>query len=224
MSTTLSHGATQPHRRLDMFIRLRQEDRRSSPRWCVGSQRVDFGARPDMCHAKISPSRDQLNAQQTVPHLRLLSLICFSPSDPRTSGQLPQSWALTTDASKAILSARIGSMKRDEREQIQRPASEESRLTLLPEPVDRVGFVADEPLTVLDGDPRATVRSCTRDGPAQSSLWEVTPAPSPQRTRVRRYMHIPRRPRHGAERSGRPSELRPGMKFVAPRGGAAAGW
>jgi hypothetical protein len=37
----------------------------------------------------------------------------------------------------------------------------ESSLTLLPEPVDRVGFVPDEPLAVLDGDPRSLSESCT---------------------------------------------------------------
>ena len=58
----------------------------------------------------------------------------------------------------------------------------ESPLTLLPEPVDRVGFVPDEPLSVLDGDPHSFVRELYDEGSGQSGLWEVTPGAFARRT------------------------------------------
>ena len=92
-------------------------------------------------------------------------------------------------------------------------------LTLLPEPVDRVGFVADEPLSVVDGDPHATVRQLYADGAAQSGLWEVTPgAFAAENDGFAEYMHILEGRGTVLSDDGSTLELRPGVKFIAPSG------
>ena len=95
----------------------------------------------------------------------------------------------------------------------------ESSLTLLPEPVDRVGFVPDEPLSVLDGDPHAFVRELYGEGAGQSGLWEVTPgAFVAQNDGFAEYMHILEGRGTVLSDDGTALELRPGVKFIARSG------
>ena len=92
-------------------------------------------------------------------------------------------------------------------------------LTLLPEPVDRVGFVSDAPLSVLDGDPQALVRQLYGDGAAQSGLWEVTPgAFAAENDGFAEYMHILEGLGMVLSDDGSTLELRPGVKFITRSG------
>jgi len=98
-----------------------------------------------------------------------------------------------------------------------RPRTE--RLTLLPEPVDRVGFVTDEPLSVLEGDPRALVRELYGEGAGRSGLWEVTPgAFVAENDGFAEYMHILEGRGTVLSDDGSVLELQPGVKFIAPSG------
>ena len=95
----------------------------------------------------------------------------------------------------------------------------ERSLTLLPEPVDLVGFVPDEPLSVLDGDPHALVRELYGEGAGQSGLWEVTPgAFVAENDGFAEYMHILEGRGTVLSDDGSTLELRPGVKFIARSG------
>ena len=95
----------------------------------------------------------------------------------------------------------------------------EGSLTLLPEPVDRVGFVPDEPLSVLDGDPHALVRELYGEGAGRSGLWEVTPgAFAAENDGFAEYMHILEGRGTVLSDDGSTLELRPGVKFIARSG------
>ncbi|WP_426564339.1 cupin domain-containing protein [Angustibacter sp. McL0619] len=96
---------------------------------------------------------------------------------------------------------------------------QEMPLTVLPELVDRVGFVPDGPLTVLDGHPRASVRELYDEGAAHSGLWEVTPgAFAAENDGFAEYMHILEGRGTVLSNDGSTLELRPGVKFIAPSG------
>ena len=95
----------------------------------------------------------------------------------------------------------------------------EGSLTLLPEAVDRVGFVPDEPLSVLDGDPHALVRELYGEGTGRSGLWEVTPgAFVAENDGFAEYMHILEGRGTVLSDDGSTLELRPGVKFIASSG------
>ena len=95
----------------------------------------------------------------------------------------------------------------------------ERSLTVLPEPVDRAGFVPDGPLSVLDGDPHALVRHLYGDGAAQSGLWEVTPGTfAAENDGFAEYMHILEGRGKVLSDDGSSLELRPGVKFIARSG------
>ncbi|MET0839014.1 MAG: cupin domain-containing protein [Marmoricola sp.] len=95
----------------------------------------------------------------------------------------------------------------------------ESSLTLLPEPVDHIGFVPDEPLRVLDGDPHSFVRELYDERSGQSGLWEVTPgAFAAQNDGFAEYMDILEGRGTVLSDDGSALGLRPGVKFIARSG------
>lgn len=95
----------------------------------------------------------------------------------------------------------------------------ESSLTLLPDPVDRVGFVPDEPLSVVEGDPHAAVREVYGEAAGRSGLWEVTPgAFVAHNDGFAEYMHILEGSGTVLSDDGSALELRPGVKFIARSG------
>jgi uncharacterized protein len=92
-------------------------------------------------------------------------------------------------------------------------------LTRLPEPADRVGFIADEPLSVLDGAPHALVLEVYGEGTGRSGLWEVTPgAFRAENDGFAEYMHILEGRGTVLSDDGTALELRPSVKFIARSG------
>jgi uncharacterized cupin superfamily protein len=77
----------------------------------------------------------------------------------------------------------------------------------------------DEPLAVIDGDPRASVLELYRDEVAECGVWEVTPGRfAGQNPGFGEHMQVVRGEATVTSDDGTTVELRPGVSFVARPG------